>query len=1517
MKIRVIKIYKHVVLIVSLALLLVSCRDNGCIYADDFGGVSVAVNSNPESVYGEYPNQSTDWVETGLRVTGGEVRIAISGGWSPWPVALDGVSQERLDMDLVSCLDRGQPDFDPSNQTRKNFGLCAKTVSNGVVSSDNCICYKGETYMGMPLQNNIGTAVCNSGSGNNPSACVCNVVDATPGTSTSSGTAVEGDCVVHFTLADKRKDMAPITSVEHQGHRCRFNKGMGLYLGLFGIGGNAQPKRVYHLFSQEGQCPIRRNSAGQCLQEIKDDRAPSGYRYIDRTKYIYTATGRFLKDDLAGNNCSSTNDTSDDIYHGRRELVKLKIHDTYYRDNYGQYNVEFLSGFYSEGEMGILEWIVNMIEEVLLGKVDLVSGEREGGILMFLYKAIVMNSDFTLVVQLFLALYIAFYGISSLMGIAEVNKKELMTKILQIGVIMMFTSANGWQMYYDIFVKFFKVGMDEVINRISIFANQLLTEGEDTTSVIRAAMLRSANPDSMGSKFAYVDGVIRMLFSSAITKKIWSLFFYSFFGFLYIFLIYCVIFYFLYTMSVVAFVYCILLTKMIIGLVLGPIFLVFMLFRQTNEYFKKWITFLAARSLEAVILFLLLFILVKMIDQKFNELLYYSACIIEWDLWLFKFKWLVAQSSSLRGYNLSKWFMEIAEVAIVIYVTKQIIMQIPKLAGSLISISGASNASGGGSYAAQGFNIAQSAMNDLFGAASSKAKYVGRKGASLGVRGMLKLGDKAGIAKALDKVGQYSPIRSPRSMVRDRMIDNAINRFAKQADMKGLTGKDRDQFIRSNIMNSQHQKNGKNNGLRGWADKNKATSALFNLNTDTIAKRLDKKLLQDPMRQFLNKRAEQYKNEKDPSKILLGDKLKAQLKKDALKWASENSSVNKMTQEGALKKLTEDSKVWFSKDKWGWRRSFFDDLANMSTGRASSKKRFGGSEESRDQYLSHLRSRQFNKLYKGDGNVTADKVKRKTDGSDTFTRKAHAKNKKLKDPSRYDPLNHGAKYDQAGQNYRSTRNALIGNDFQNRMSDIDEWSKEESGSARAQFGGKLYERQIKKKKEQEIEKLNRERNYFKDSLKKTMIRNYTEEMNSFNGDKTKEAELVARLQSLFEDVTKKVGEKSISDRSLNRDNIRDGLVNVKIDSFTINGKTYNELTLFEVRALIERCTSIEKTPEADKELMERIKEAQKEAETVERTINENMQRAQAEKLQIEIDATAKSRIEALEDSAIKTRLEKMLALQNEINAHYQNVRSGSLSVADKIRLKFELEQLLRNPEISGDKYAQIMELISQIDQSERGKNQHSAIDQGILAVDAHDSANYQAIEAQAHLALEQNNNEIIALYHEQADDRKEMLGSIQGHYDEIAATSEQFAQDVEALTDQAYQDEVNAIAQQVEVSQQDIDGFTEQQMAEVAMMDQELTGQIIATNLEIEFGKDLSEALALDAGSIIVEGADISIGGSGKDENQIDQALAGSVQMAINGHESKIKLSKNKKKFLEYEMQNLDHVINSKNSKPN
>ncbi len=899
---------------IAIGFGLSSCDGSGCVAADEFNNKSVKVNSNPvqDGVFGSYDDldggQVAAWHETGLRTSNEDFIILISGAWVPWKGTL--MTPNKLD-----------------EMDRCNF--CAKKEN---VATRNCICYNNqrpEPEIGIG-GNVISNVNCDGSDQNNPDLCTCTKNE---GFATDYG-------AFHFPLNYYKKDYSRKLP-DDQTAACKYDRGMGLYLGVFGRSSNETPKRIYHLFSEVELCPIAKNSDGYCI----DDEGR------DRTKYVFRSRNErtFVEDDLSGNDGTDKN-PDDDEYHKANEFIKLIIYDRYYSDNYGQYNIDFVKGVVDDGDIGLIEFIVRTVEDAVLGDLNL-DGEREGGVIEFMYKAITKDFGFMILFQLLLVLYITIFGLASLMGVIEMNQKEIYSRVIKISVVIFFVNPDSWYFYREIVVGFFKDGMEVIIDIITDIA---LNDIDTENNPIALAQAASSTPGSEGSRFAYVDALLRTLLSDNVTKKIWGLFFADIFGLLYIAAIYALILYFLYTMLIAAAVYAITLMKLIFALSLGPIFISFALFKQTNEYFKNWISFMGARSIEIIILFMLLYILLGLIGQRFNELLYYPVCYEYLAKGFFNIK--ILQSNVNRG--LVEWFSMIVVLAIFIYLTQMIMAQIPNLAGALISIGGVGNQSSGGANSASGFGLAQRMVGEFADLSKKVAGSAAKNGLGGTFRSLRFASRKSGISGAFDRAANKIPVRGIRTRLRDGIVKSALKQARMEADKLGLKGAAYDAKVRDLALND------KQFGIHAYAHKNPNKAALYDLDTNKAVSRLDKLLIKDPLKKHIKEQAKKMRQNDDFR--LLGKDFEKALKEDARKWADKNLAGGSESIEGYLKNMN----------------SLISSKASYSSGEAA--KKFGGDDKNRNIYAKHLKDRQIDKDSKK--GISFNKFSRKVRGKDEASR---------------------------------------------------------------------------------------------------------------------------------------------------------------------------------------------------------------------------------------------------------------------------------------------------------------------------------------------------------------------------------------------------------------------------------------------------------------------------------------------------------------------------------------------------
>lgn len=878
------KITKIFSLIFFVAFLSSCSEPLGCVNELEFDSEFTRVEANPtaDGITGTYDDvnggQRASWHNTGLKSNGNDFLISISGSWIPW---------------------YGDEMSDDSLEAMQVCNFCA--VRKG---APNCICYDDQTSIAeIGADGSSIAADCAGSDQDNINKCTC----------TKNYGSASDPFAYHYPLNMYTKDVLGNEGIRiaDDQSECKYTKGMGLYLGLFGRGGNAMPIRVYHLFSQNAVCDVALTN-GKCLIDGKD-----------ATKYLFHSQNNriFVKDDNAGNN-GSDNNPSDDQYHERNELVKLIISDKYYSDNYGGYNVTFIRGVNNTSDAdGLIEYMVRLVEDVILGPFNNDTGIREGGIIKNMFLGIVVDSGFQILLQIVLSLYISFFGLGVLIGVVELSKKELMMRLVKLILVLSFTTSTSWSLYNEIVVGFFKNGMDTVI---SIFTN-ISDSRLSPSSAIYIAQSDRVGAVTHATRFAYIDQTIKKLLSDPVAKRIFGLFFGApFFGLIYIPIIYVLIGFFIYVVLTAAIIYLMAVMKLAFVLAIGPIFIVFSLFSQTEGMFKKWISFMGARSIEIIIIFTILYNFVMIIDTQFTTMLSYKACVERWGIPYMTIKILKSHSSA----SFIGWMISFVNIAALIYMMKLVVAKAPDLSGSLISIGGGGS---GGSPTSAG--SASSMLGGVFGAGWKAASFGLKNTAKVGglaVAGSTWVARKTGIADKWNDLGKKIPFRGPRTRLRDRKIDSALKEARKSGMAQGLTGAALDQHTRLKAMQS----------LQEEMRQNPTKCRYLGLDMVNINKRFEKKLVKEPLQEFIKKRTKELKT--NPGETpLFGKDLRRRVKADAAQWAKGNLVGG----EDGIKSHVKDLK------------GFIKNRAEYSSDQAA--RAFGKDPEMSNQYLQHLKEQEF------------------------------------------------------------------------------------------------------------------------------------------------------------------------------------------------------------------------------------------------------------------------------------------------------------------------------------------------------------------------------------------------------------------------------------------------------------------------------------------------------------------------------------------------------------------------------
>ena len=826
----------HFLALIFLATSLLSCTE-GCVEADEFDSQSITIESKPSRIYGTYDHasggQRVDWKDTSLRSNGTEFLMQINGSWT----SLNG------DAGLINKLPR--------------CNTCAK--KEGV---SNCICYENQTPTAE--EDPSGNFYTQDKDGNQLN-CASNGThqdDAIRCTCTQQHGAATDYGIHHFPrdLLDKNE----IIKISDQQTNCKYDRGMGAYISLWGTRGATTPIRAYHLFSEETICNVLRNSNGECADSSGND----------MTRYVFRSANNliFMKDDKDGNDDVDT-ETSNDEYHTQNEYLKVIMYDTYYRDNYGSYNIQILRGVGSSKESGLLESLVSVVENALLGKFD-DDGNREGGIIRFMYLAVVQDSGFSLAMQMSLIFYVTLFGAAHIWGLVEMNKKEIMSRMLKIALVMFFVSPTSWYFYNEIIVGFFMDGMNYVIG---IFMS-LSDSSIEQTSMIKVAQMDRVAEESSATRFAYVDLIIKKLMSEAVAKKIAALFFSDFFGFFYMVMIYAVIFMFIAVMLFIATIYITNLIKLIFVLSIGPIFIVFTLFTKTASYFNNWIGYVAGRSFEMIVLFIILYLFVTIIDKNFTEMLLYRACT---QLWVIgPLKMTILKTVDFER-SFPEWLTYFAAIAGLLFVMYDLIDKLPNVVAALFSLKISGNAAspgiandpagGSASYSKMG---AGTAFGGAAGVAGKVFNRVATEGTSAAMYGMGRISDATGLSSLRD--GILSKL--PNNPIGQHIMGEAMKSAASAGE--GKSGAEKELAMRSAFSSAMQ--------ARMLAEPLKMSAS--GISDQSIGAFMDQKLVKKPLRDFLKQEAKDMKNMGEQTPIGQAA-IATHLGNKASEWAQKNLSA--------------------------------------------------------------------------------------------------------------------------------------------------------------------------------------------------------------------------------------------------------------------------------------------------------------------------------------------------------------------------------------------------------------------------------------------------------------------------------------------------------------------------------------------------------------------------------------------------------------------------------------------------
>lgn|GEM_PF-2463365 len=288
--------------------------------------------------------------------------------------------------------------------------------------------------------------------------------------------------------------------------------------------------------------------------------------------------------------------------------LSLKISDRYYNDNDGGYKITFKQGVKSKNH-GVLTKFAQLVTGILCDSTT------------ELYQNIVSENSFRSYARVLLILYIAFIGVGFVIGVIKMTHTELIVRVLKVAiVIQVATSATSWQFFNDNFYSFFTNGVGEI-------TGILFGEGSNATSLGVTSSGKCA-PNVAGIQA--FDDAIAKLFSIETTRKIMTLMVWKIYGFLYIAALYAMILIILYAIIKAVLVFFVSYLAISIIIVLGPIFIPFILFKLTRSFFENWLKQLISYFIQPIIILTFAFFMITILMGQLEFLFGYRVCWKHW-----------------------------------------------------------------------------------------------------------------------------------------------------------------------------------------------------------------------------------------------------------------------------------------------------------------------------------------------------------------------------------------------------------------------------------------------------------------------------------------------------------------------------------------------------------------------------------------------------------------------------------------------------------------------------------------------------------------------------------------------------------------------------------------------------------------------------------------------------------------------------------------------------------------------
>lgn len=346
---------------------------------------------------------------------------------------------------------------------------------------------------------------------------------------------------------------------------------------------------------------------------------------------------------------------------GKQDLY-IRIHDSGSRnDNYGFYEISVYA--YQNSTFDFIPDMVASVIEPIRDQVYAVSQQ--------MFSNIVQNRNFINIINAMLTLYVVLFGISFLMGNTQITQKDLVYRLLKIGIVLSFMNSDYAQAFFNEYL--LNLFWNGTMNLISYVSDTQLIQDQSSgqyTLDYRAI-------------FGIVTSVLGFFFSSQFLTVMGILILWFPVGWIVIGFFIKNIFTFLNAVVITVVSMLIAFTAIALFIGLAPLFIVLVLFDQTRETFMNWLKVMTSFAFMPIIMFAGITMITKVILAVVYQLETMSLSLQPFFTFYVPLPWLKIPLFTVFWYFPAMGVINLIVIVLTLDILAQMLKAMPEFAGEI------------------------------------------------------------------------------------------------------------------------------------------------------------------------------------------------------------------------------------------------------------------------------------------------------------------------------------------------------------------------------------------------------------------------------------------------------------------------------------------------------------------------------------------------------------------------------------------------------------------------------------------------------------------------------------------------------------------------------------------------------------------------------------------------------------------------------------------------------------------